>query len=109
MVEETRQAYSIQDRDTYNFNETGFMMGAGGSSSKVVTSTDTVGRAIHIQPGNRDWATTIECICAAGWSLPPLIILSGKLHQAGWYTDLPAGWVLAVSDNGWTTDQLSLT
>lgn len=84
------------------------MMGVGGSSLKVVTSADTVGRAIHIQPGNRDWVTTIECICAAGWSLPPFIILSSKLHQTSWYTDLPAGWVLAVSDNGWTTDQLNL-
>jgi hypothetical protein len=107
VVEETRQAYGIQDGDTYNFDETGFMMGVG-SSSKVVTSADTVGRAIHIQPGNRDWVTTIEGICAAGWSIPPFIILAGKLHQAGWYTGLPAGWVLAVSDNGWTTDQLGL-
>ena len=92
----------------YNFDETGFMMGVG-SSSKVVTSADTVGRAVHIQPGNRDWVTAIEGICASGWSIPPFIILSGKLHQASWYRDLPNGWVLAVSDNRWTTDQLGLT
>ncbi|KAL5371278.1 hypothetical protein PMIN06_013181 [Paraphaeosphaeria minitans] len=109
VVERTRQAYGIQDGDTYNHDKTGFMMGVGSSSSKVVTSIDTVGRAIHIQPGNRDWVTTIECICAAGWSIPPFIILAGKLHQASWYTDLPTGWVLAVSDNGWTTNQLGLT
>ena len=78
------------------------------ATSKVVTNSDTVGRAVYVQPGNRDWVTTIEAINASGWSLPPLIILSGKLHQASWYEGLPAGWVLAVSDNGWTTDQLGL-
>jgi len=78
------------------------------STSKVVTSSNTVGRAITVQPGNRDWVTTIECINASGWSTPPFVILSGKLHQASWYKDLPSDWVVAVSDNGWTTDELGL-
>lgn len=63
----------------YNFNETGFMMGIA-ATLKVVTSSDTIGRAINVQPGNRDWVTAIEGINASGWSIPPFIILSGKLH-----------------------------
>ncbi|RAR04965.1 plasma membrane calcium-transporting atpase 2 [Stemphylium lycopersici] len=93
------------DIDTYNFDETGFMMGVA-ATSKVVTSSDTVGRAVTVQPGNRDWVTTIECINASGWCLPPFVILSGKLYQASWYQHLPPDWVVAVSDNGWTTDEL---
>jgi hypothetical protein len=46
-VQETREAYGILDKDTYNFDETGFMMGVA-ATSKVVTSSDTVGRAIDI-------------------------------------------------------------
>jgi hypothetical protein len=107
LVEETRQTYGILDEDVYNFDETGFMMVIAGTS-KVVTSSHTVGRAIDIQPGNRDWVTTIECVNASGWIIPPVVILSGKLHQASWYRDLPDGWVIAVSDNGWTTDELGL-
>ena len=107
LVEETRQAYGILDTDTYNFDETGFMMGVA-ATSKVVTSSDTVGRAATVQPGNRDWVTTIECINASGWCLPPFVILSGKQHQASWYHHIPIDWVLAVSDNGWTTDELSV-
>jgi hypothetical protein len=34
------------------------------------------------------------------------MILAGKLHQAGWYKDLPPDWAVALSDNGWTTDEL---
>ena len=55
------------------------MMGIA-STFRVVTSADTVGRAIQIEPGNRDLVTIIEAICVAGWSIPPFVILSGKLY-----------------------------
>jgi hypothetical protein len=38
-----------------------------------------------------------------------MIILKGKTHISSWYLDsLPSDWTIAVSDNGWTTDQLGL-
>jgi len=83
----------------YDFDKIGFTMGVG-SSSKVSTSADTVGKAVHVQPCNRDWVTVIESICASGWYIPPFIILWGKLNQAGWYRYLPDDWAAAVSDNG---------
>jgi hypothetical protein len=107
LVEETRQAYGIHDTDIYNFDETGFMMGVA-ATSKVVTSSDTVGRATVVQPGNREWVTSTECINASGWCLPPFVILYGKQHQASWYHHIPIDWVVAVSDNGWATDELSV-
>jgi len=79
LVEETRQTYGVLDQDIYNFDETGFAMGVAGTS-KVVTSSDRVGRAVIIQPGNREWVTAIECVNASGWSLPPFMILRGKVH-----------------------------
>ena len=107
LVEETRQTYGVLDQDIYNFDETGFAMGVAGTS-KVVTSSDRVGRAVVVQPGNRQWVTAIECVNASGWCLPPLVILSGKVHQNSWYNGLPPDWVIGVSDNGWTTDQLGV-
>jgi hypothetical protein len=106
-VQKTRQSYGILDDDIYNFDEIGFMMGVV-ATSKVVTSSDTIGRAIFVQPGNREWAMAIEGINASGWAIPPFIILAGKVHQSNWYRELPADWVIAVSSNGWTTDQLGL-
>jgi transposase len=81
LVEETRQSYGILDTDIYNFDETGFLMGIA-ATSKVITSSKTVGRATTIQPGDREWVTTIECINASSWLIPPFVILQGKLHQA---------------------------
>ena len=107
LVAETRQTYGVLDQDIYNFDETGFAMGVA-ATSKVVTSSDRVGRAVTIQPGNREWVTAIECINASGWCLPLFVILSGKAHQSSWYQGLPLNWTVAVSDNGWTTDQLGV-
>jgi hypothetical protein len=39
-----------------------------------------------------------------------MIILKGKIHISSWYTDsLLSDWTIAVSENGWTTDQVGLT
>jgi hypothetical protein len=43
--------------------------------------------------------TAIEAVNAAGWALPPQIILAAKLHQSRWYSTIP-------NDNGWMNDQL---
>jgi hypothetical protein len=88
LVEETRQSYGVLDQDIYNFDETGFAMGVA-ATSKVVTSADRVGRAVVVQPGNREWVTVIECVNASGWSLLLFVILSSKVHQSSWYRGLP--------------------
>jgi hypothetical protein len=78
------------------------------ATSKVVISSDTVGRAATVQPGNQDRVTTIESVNASGWCLPPFVILSGKLYQASWHQHLPPNWVVAVPDNCWTTEELGV-
>jgi hypothetical protein len=63
----------------YNFNETEFIIGVGGTL-KAATSSNTIGRAVDIQPSNRNWVTLVECINASSWSLPLFLILEGKFH-----------------------------
>jgi len=63
-------------------------MGITGTS-KVITSIETVGRAISIQLGNRTWVISIEYINARGFTILPFIILPGKVHLRVWYCDLP--------------------
>jgi len=52
--------------------------------------------------------TVIESINSTGWILPPLIIFKGQLHQLSWYESLLPDWMVGVSENGWTTDELGL-
>ena len=107
LVERTCEEYGILDEDKYNFDETGFAMGVANTGSAKVVTTDTVGRATVIQPGDRKWTTVIECAKGDGKVIPPFVILEGKVHLESWFRQrLPEDWTIAVSDNGWTNDEL---
>jgi hypothetical protein len=109
LVEETKTKYGICDEDVYNFDETGFMMGKI-TTQLVVTGSERRGRPKSIQPGDREWVTVIAAINAAGWSVPPFLIFAGKYHLSAWYeeAEIPCDWAIAVSDNGWTTNELGV-
>jgi hypothetical protein len=99
----------IDTNDIFNFDETGFQMGVI-SGGMVVTGSERRNRPKAIQPGNRQWVTVIQGISAKGRRIPPFIIFPGKNHMSNWYEeDVPAGWVYAVSDSGWTTNELGFS
>jgi hypothetical protein len=104
-----RAKYGIHDCDFYNFDETGFMMGVI-CAAMVVTRADRRGRGKAVQPGNREWATAIECINGEGWCLPPFLIVQGSYHLANWYTEgeLPLDWAIKPTSNGWTDNETGL-
>jgi hypothetical protein len=79
-------------------------------SAIVVTTSDRQGRAKIRQPGNWEWGTVIQGVNSYGWAIPPFIMVSGKNHLASWYRDspLPADWVVSLSSNGWTTNEIGL-
>jgi hypothetical protein len=80
------------------------------STGAVVTGSERRGRPKSVQQGNREWTTIIVSVNATGWATPPFVIFQGKHHLSAWYKedDLPHDWVIAVSENGWTTNKLGL-
>jgi hypothetical protein len=81
LIETTIAKYGIQEDDIYNFDETGFQIGVI-STAKVITSAKRSNRPVSIQPRNREWVIAIDCISSARWSLPPVVIFEGKVHQS---------------------------
>jgi hypothetical protein len=108
VVQNTIVKYGILEQDIYNFDETGFQMGVASTAKVITASRHRNSRVQAIQPGNREWVTVIESINASGWSLPPMIIFSGKVHQSQWYEDIDPEWLIGLSDNGWTNNELGL-
>ena len=108
-LQKVKDQYGIVDEDIYNFDETGFAMGLI-ATTKVVSRAEMPGKPWLIQPGNREWVTTIECINSKGWSIPSTIIFKGKVHIKGWFDEaaIPGDWRVEISANGWTTDIISL-
>jgi hypothetical protein len=109
LVANVKAKYSIQDNDVHNFDKSGFQMGVIGSM-KVVTGSERHARPELIQPGDCEWVTVIQGICAAGYAIPPFIIYKGRVHISAWYekTSIPGNWKLSVSENGWTNNELGL-
>ncbi|KAF7139767.1 hypothetical protein CNMCM5793_008095 [Aspergillus hiratsukae] len=108
VVQNTIVKYGILEQDIYNFDETGFQMGVASTAKVITASRHRNSRVQAIQPGNREWVTVIESINASGWSLPPMIIFSGKVHQSQLYQDIDPEWLIGLSDNGWTNNELGL-
>jgi hypothetical protein len=107
LVHNVKAKYGILDDDIHNFDEAGAQMGVI-ATARVVTSAEARSRPKSTQPGNREWASIIQGICAMGWTIPPLVIFKGEEHLSAWYEDngLPPGSVIALSSNGWTTNAI---
>jgi hypothetical protein len=97
-VANVKAKYGILDEDTYNFDETGFQIGVGGSV-KVVTASEIRLNPISRQAGDREWITLIAAVNAAGWLVPPFFIFKAKNHNQSWYHNNPKDWRIAVSNN----------
>ncbi|KAJ8107760.1 hypothetical protein OPT61_g8643 [Boeremia exigua] len=89
LVANVKAKYGIPDDNVHNFDETGFMIGQI-STGAVVTASERRGRPKT--------------------AIPPFIIFKARHYLTGWYKeeDLPQDWVVGVSSNGWTTNELSL-
>ena len=108
LVRRTIDENGIQPEDIYNFDETGFAMGLI-ATAKVITRADYYGRRSILQPGNREWVTSIECVNSTGFVLPPCIIFKSTTYQQyAWFDDIPDDWRIEISQNGWTTDEIGL-
>ena len=68
--------HGILDKDTYNINENGYIIGVAGSSKVVFSKSQK--QAFINQAGNRKWASLIEAIGTTGHRLPLFVILKGK-------------------------------
>ena len=99
--------HQIQPGDIYNFDEIGFLEGQG-RAGKVVTQFPERHGSIS-SSFSQSLITILECICADGSILPPLIIPPGKGHIEDWYThsNLPPNWVIYPSPTGYTSDEIA--
>jgi len=81
----------------------GFAVGESQSSYVVVDST--LRRKYQAEPGRQEWVTVIECACADGSSIPPMVIFKGEnLMSSCIPTTAPKGWYFSCNTKGWTSN-----
>jgi hypothetical protein len=78
------EQYNVDPRHIYNMDKKGFLVGILSKMKRVFSRRryEEGGIKQMIQDGNREWITTIACICADGTSLTPALIyqaVTGKI------------------------------
>jgi hypothetical protein len=87
----------------FNVDETGFSLGS--TRKSVVLLDKRYKKYGKQQSGRQEWITAIECISAAGVTLPPTLIFKGQNLNSGWIPDVsPPDWAFSTSNKGWTSD-----
>ena len=81
-LRDTMEGWGIRPKDLWNMDETGFQIRVGKDQMALTRRK----RATYLgMPTNRESATAIEAISAAGRYLPAFLILTGKCHMRRWY------------------------
>jgi len=106
-LERVIQEFDILPENFYNMDETGFNIGDFEARHMVVdTSVQTQHQA---QPGRQEWTTAVECICADGSSIPPLMIFTGETFVRQWVPmDFDSTWLFTNNTKGWTSHEHGL-
>ncbi|EED17213.1 conserved hypothetical protein [Talaromyces stipitatus ATCC 10500] len=107
------QQYNLGPEQIYNMDEKGFMLGVSTKRKRIFTRRkyEQGGYKQHLQDGNREWITTIGCICANGTALAPSLIYMAKsgFIQDSWLQDYDPQTqrcFFAASESGWTNNDI---
>ena len=96
--------YKIVPENMYNRDESGFSIGEIQPGKCIINAQ--IRQQFQTKPGRQEWVTSVECICADGTALPPLIIFKAENLSREW---IPANthndWCFSCNSKGWTSNQ----
>lgn len=107
------EQYNLTPEQIYNMDEKGFMIGISTKEKRIFSRRkyELGGYKQFVQDGNREWITTLACICANGMALSPALIYMAKSGniQDSWLQDFDPSeqrCFFAASESGWTNHEL---
>jgi hypothetical protein len=109
------EQYNVDPRHIYNIDKKGFLIGILSKIKRVFSRKRYKEGGVKqiIQDSNREWITTIACICADGTSLTPALIYQALTRniQDTWLQDFNPALhkaFFASSPSRWTNNNLRL-
>lgn len=100
MLETTLVEYDLLDKpcQLFNIDETGLPLDP--KSLKVVSGVGTKNPAT-VCAGNKTQITTVGCVSAAGYCIPPMVIYGRKTISREMVKDEIPGTLYGLSPKGW--------
>jgi len=102
-LEKVLAEYNIKPENIYNMDESGFAIGEKEAGRCIINAT--IRQQFQAKPGRQEWVTAVECICANGTALPPLIIFKVENLSREWIpADIHDNWRFSCNSKGWTSN-----
>jgi hypothetical protein len=109
------ERFHILPKNTYNFDEKGFLIGLAKKCKRIVTAAQLLIKQLMgaSQDGNRENITLMATICADGSRIPPGLIYQSEagLIQDIWLNDFDENGEIAyfiVTQKGWINENVGL-
>ena len=98
------EEYDVSSENMYNMDESGFSIGEV-EASKCIINADIRQKFQKAKPGHQEWVTSVECICADGTAIPPLIIFKGESLSRTWIpANTDKSWCFSHNSKSWTSN-----
>jgi len=98
------EEYDIKQENMYNMDESGFAIGEKEATRCIINAQ--IRQQYQAKPGRQEWVTAVECICADGTVIPPLIIFRAENLSREWIpATINGDWKLSCNSKGWTSNE----
>ena len=98
-VEEEIKEFNIQPENMYNMDKSGFAIGTTQAGRAIINAK--VRSWLQVHPRCQEWVSVVECICADGTVISPLVIFKGKSLSNTWIpTDVHDDWRFSYNSKG---------
>ena len=95
--------YNIKPKNTYNMDESGFAIGEKEAGRCVINAQ--VRQKFQAKPGCQEWVSVVECVCADGSVVPPLVIFRAENLSRQWIpVSIHGNWRFGCNSKGWTSN-----
>jgi len=91
----------------YNMDESGFAIGEKQPGRVIINAH--IRQKFQAKSGRQEWVTVVECICADGSHIPPLIIFKAENLSTEWIpASIHGNWRFNCNTKGWTSNEHGL-
>src|SRR5271169_5832223 len=81
-LEKVLAEFNIKPENIYNMDESGFAIGEKEAGRVIINAR--IRQKFQAKPGRQEWVTVVECVCADGSHVPPLVIFKAENLSTQW-------------------------
>jgi hypothetical protein len=106
-LEKVLAEFNIKPENIYNMDESGFAIGEKEAGRVIINAH--IRQKFQAKPGRQEWVTVVECVCADGSHVPPLVIFKAENLSTQWIpASIHGNWRFNCNSKGWTSNEHGL-